>query len=194
MSIRDEEKLRLFTDEALGSAEDTADRINKETNDEESRLLAEGEHKILTEAYEKIQSELKNIRRDNSRELSRETMIKRRELLLYREEIMQNVFDAAREKIEQFTASKEYGNYLVKLATNVLSKQSASFTLFLSPRDLRYKYAILEGLAGQKHKARRNPLLLRVPRHIHKRHPRRRPRPPEGVLHKPPRSRNVRRR
>ena len=82
MSIRDEEKLRLFTDEALGSAEDTADRINKETNDEESRLLAEGEHKILTEAYEKIQSELKNIRRDNSRELSRETMIKRRELLL----------------------------------------------------------------------------------------------------------------
>ena len=134
MSIRDEEKLRLFTDEALGSAEDTADRINKETNDEESRLLAEGEHKILTEAYEKIQSELKNIRRDNSRELSRETMIKRRELLLYREEIMQNVFDAAREKIEQFTA------------TNVLSKQSASFTLFLSPRDLRYKYAILEGL------------------------------------------------
>ena len=146
MSIRDEEKLRLFTDEALGSAEDTADRINKETNDEESRLLAEGEHKILTEAYEKIQSELKNIRRDNSRELSRETMIKRRELLLYREEIMHNVFDAAREKIEQFTASEEYGNYLVKLATNVLSKQSASFTLFLSPRDLRYKYAILEGL------------------------------------------------
>ena len=51
MSIRDEEKLRLFTDEALGSAEDTADRINKETNDEESRLLAEGEHKIITYSF-----------------------------------------------------------------------------------------------------------------------------------------------
>ena len=146
MSVRDEEKLRLFTDEVLGEAEAAADKINREVDAEETRLLEEGEHRILSEAYDRIQSELKNLRRENSQNLSRETMLRRRELLLYRETITRDVFLAAREKIVRFTETEEYGDYLVKLAVDVLSKQSASFTLYLSPRDMKYKYRILEGL------------------------------------------------
>lgn len=146
MSIRDEEKLRRFTDEALGEAEATAAKINTEVDAEEARRLNEGEQKILTEAYERIQSELKVIRRENSQAVSREIMETRRELLLYREQIMRRVFDKAREKIVRFTESDGYGEYLVKLCTGIISRQSASFTIFLSPRDLAHKYAILEGL------------------------------------------------
>ena len=146
MSIRDEEKLRRFTDESLGEAEATADKINAEVDAEEERRMDEGEHKILTEAYDRIQSELKSIRRDNSQILSREIMERRRELLLYREEIMHRVFDKAREKLIRFTESEGYRDYLVKLCVDVMRRQSASFTIFLSPRDLTYKYAILEGL------------------------------------------------
>lgn len=146
MSVRDEEKLRLFTDEVLGEAETAADKINKEVDAEEARLLEEGEHRILAEAYDRIQSELKNLRRENSQTLSRETMLRRRELLLYRDKITRDVFLAAREKLVRFTETEGYGDYLVKLAVDVLAKQSASFTLYLSPRDMKYKYRILEGL------------------------------------------------
>lgn len=146
MSIRDEEKLRRFAEESLGEAEATAAKINAEVDSEEARRLTEGEHKILQAAYEHIQTELKSIRRENSQILSREIMETRRELLLYREELMHRVFDKAREKITEFVASDGYKDYLVKLCQNVLRRQSASFTLYMSPRDLMYKYDVLEGL------------------------------------------------
>lgn len=146
MSVRDEEKLMRFVNEALGEAEEIAARIDAEVSAEETRRLEEGEHKILTEAYEHIQSELKNIRRENSQTISREIMEKRRELLLYREQIMGKVFDLTREKLAEFAAGDTYCKWLVKLCVDVLRKQSASFTIFLSPKDMQYKYNILEAL------------------------------------------------
>ena len=146
MSVRDEEKLMRFVNEALGEAEEIAARIDSEVSAEEKKSLDEGEKKILTEVYERIQSEMKKIRRENSQTLSREIMEKRRELLLYREEIMKNVLDRARVKLIDFAASPEYRDWLVKLCVGVLRKQSASFTRFLSPNDLQYKYPILEAL------------------------------------------------
>ena len=146
MPVRDDEKLMRFVNEALGEAEEIAARIDSEVTAEEKKRLDEGEKKILTEAYELIQGELKNIRRENSQTLSREVMERRRELLLYREEIMKKVIDRAREKLTAFAGSDEYKNWLVRLCVSVLRKQSASFTIFLSPNDLRYKYAILEAL------------------------------------------------
>lgn len=146
MSVRDEEKLMRFVNEALGEAEEIAARIDSEVSAEEKKCLDEGEKKILTEVYERIQSEMKKIRRENSQTLSREIMEKRRELLLYREEIMKNVLDRARVKLIDFAASPEYRDWLVKLCVGVLRKQSASFTIFLSPNDLQYKYSILEAL------------------------------------------------
>ena len=146
MSVRDEEKLMRFVNEALGEAEEIAARIDSEVSAEEKKSLDEGEKKILTEVYERIQSEMKKIRRENSQTLSREIMEKRRELLLYREEIMKNVLDRARVKLIDFAAGTEYRDWLVKLCVGVLRKQSASFTIFLSPNDLQYKYSILEAL------------------------------------------------
>ena len=146
MPIRDEEKLMRFVNEALGEAEEIAGRIDSEVTAEEKKRLDEGEHKILTEVYERIQSEMKRIRRENSQALSREIMETRRELLLYREEIMKNVLDRAREKLTEFVSGESYKDWLVKLCVGVLRKQSASFTIFLSQNDLQYKYAILEAL------------------------------------------------
>ena len=146
MPIRDEEKLMRFVNEALGEAEEIAGRIDSEVTAEEKKRLDEGEHKILTEVYERIQSEMKRIRRENSQALSREIMETRRELLLYREEIMKKVLDRAREKLTEFVSGESYKDWLVKLCVGVLRKQSASFTIFLSQNDLQYKYAILEAL------------------------------------------------
>ena len=64
MSVRDEEKLMRFVNEALGEAEGIAERIDSEVTAEEKKRLDEGEHKILTEVYERIQSEMKKIRRE----------------------------------------------------------------------------------------------------------------------------------
>ncbi len=146
MPVRDDEKLLRFVNEVLGEAEAIAGRIDSEVSTEEKKRLDEGEHAILTEAYELIQRELKSIRRENSQTLSREIMERRRELLLYREEIMQKVIGRAQEKLAAFAAGAEYKDWLVRLCVNVLRNQSASFTIFLSPNDLQYKYAILEAL------------------------------------------------
>ncbi|MBQ8509779.1 MAG: hypothetical protein IJ493_07730 [Clostridia bacterium] len=146
MSIQDEAKLRRFADEALGEAEAIASKIDAEVDAERRRRLEEGEKRILSEAYDHIQTELKNIRRQNSQELSRCTMEERRKLLLYREEIMRQVFDRVRERILDFTSTDAYRDYLVKLCVDVLRRQSLSFTIYLSPRDMTCKYAILEGL------------------------------------------------
>lgn len=146
MSVRDEEKLMRFVNEALGEAEEIASRIEAEVSAEESKRLEEGERKILAEAYAHIQSELKNIRRENSQTLSRKIIESRRELLLYREQIMGKVFDMTREKLVGFTAGESYRNWLVQLCVDVLRKQSASFTIYLSPKDMQYKYNILEAL------------------------------------------------
>lgn len=146
MSVRDEEKILRFVGEVLGEAENIAKRIDNEVSAEEQKQLCEGEKKILTENYERIQSEKKNIRRENSQILSREIMEKRRELLLYREEIMQKVIDRAREKLTQFTKTPEYKDWLIDLCVDVLRNRSASFTIYLSPNDLQYKYKILEAL------------------------------------------------
>jgi vacuolar-type H+-ATPase subunit E/Vma4 len=146
MSIRDEEKIRRFTDEVFEEAESIAEKMNAETDAEEALRLKEGENKILAEAYDLIQNEIKNINRENSQILSQEIMKTRRELLLYREEIMHRVFERAREKINVFTSSDEYGKYLVKLCVDVLRRQDSSFTIYLSPRDMALKYQILQAL------------------------------------------------
>ncbi len=146
MPVRDEEKLIRFVNEVLSEAESIAERIDSEVSSEEKMRLDDGEKKILTESYERIQREMKTIRRENSQTLSREIMIKRRELLLYREEIMKKVIDRAREKLTAFAEGAEYKDWLVKLCVDLLRKQSASFTIFLSPNDLKYKYSILEAL------------------------------------------------
>lgn len=146
MPVRDDEKLIRFTNEVIGEAESIADRIDSEVSAQEKQRLDEGEHAILTEAYELIQRELKQIRRENSQALSREIMEKRRELLLYREEIMQGVIGRAQEKLAAFAAGADYKDWLVRLCVKVLKNQSASFTIYLSPNDLKYKYAILEAL------------------------------------------------
>lgn len=109
-----EEKLRSFKSvvlrEAKTKGEKKLDKTKKKTND----AMEKNETEYLSEAYEKIQSKIRSIRREDNEKVLQADIEARKKLLKAREDIVNKVFEEAREKLVEFKASGEYSDWLKK--------------------------------------------------------------------------------
>lgn len=148
MALKENEKLQRFADEVFSQADVERNQILKETQEQHEKLLEEGTRKIREEAKAYLAGEIKELRRKNSQQLSKHTMQLRKDLLLYRENLIQNISEKVTERICAFTQSSEYKDYLIKLCINVLRSQEADFVLYLSENDMKYKADILGAVSN----------------------------------------------
>ncbi len=150
MALKENEKLQRFADDVLRQANAERDEILGETQQQYEQLLKEGAEQIRKEADRLIETETKELRRKSNLQLSQQTMQERKELLLYRESLIQSLLDNVTERITAFTTSDEYRDYLIRLCMLVLSERDAVFTLYLSQRDMKYKDDLLNAVKERK--------------------------------------------
>lgn len=146
MPYSDNEKLRRFADEVIAMAEAERKQIESETEKKYEQLLAEGKRKIRDDTLDYLAREINNLRQKSGQSLSQHTLQKRKELLLYRENIIKTVSDKVLTRLADFVRSPDYRTFLVRLCVNVLKNQNHAFILYLSEADMQYKSDLLSAV------------------------------------------------
>lgn len=114
MSTTLEEKLAEFSAAVLAEAQRKRAELEAENEEIKSRKIDSVQDEYLNKAYGIIQSGISEIRKaDNERVLSAQNA-SRRELLLKRESIIDEVFNKAAEKLRAFTQTEAYTEWLEK--------------------------------------------------------------------------------
>lgn len=107
-----EEKLSKFVQAITQYAEEQRDKIIREAEEYKSERLKKAEREVLTDAYKLIQSETEAIRKQNVREMSLRDLASRKEVLVRRRQITDEIFERVKEKLKSYTLSPEYGQYM----------------------------------------------------------------------------------
>lgn len=134
-----EEKLEHFANDIMADValkrQKILDGVDKTINEKYDRKETE----FYTEAYEIIQGNLKKIDKEKNEIISKATMANKILLLNKRTEIINNVFESAREKLRAFTLEKDYYDYLVNMIKNDLDAiGDGEIIIILNASDERY--------------------------------------------------------
>lgn len=108
------EKLNRFSAAVLSDAQKKRAEIEEENELIKKKKNDEAQNEFLKEAFEKIQSAVTDIRRENNEKVLMAEVNARRELFSEREKIIDNVFNEVKERLSEFTKTEEYGKWLVK--------------------------------------------------------------------------------
>jgi len=130
------EAINKYAKEQRDKLNSEAEKIRKE---EEIRI----EDEMLGNAYKLIQREMAEMKTEISREYSNREMEGRRKLFERRSEIMDEVFDKARERLIEFTKSDSYEKFLKDVVCSVLEILNGSdLVLYLRSEDKRFVDAL----------------------------------------------------
>lgn len=126
------EAINKYAKEQRDKLNSEAEKIRKE---EEIRI----EDEMLGNAYKLIQREMAEMKTEISREYSNREMEGRRKLFERRSEIMEEVFDKARERLLEFTKSDAYEKFLKDVVSSVLETLNESdLVLYLRSEDQHF--------------------------------------------------------
>lgn len=131
-----EEKVSKFVQAITEYAEEQRDKLRKETEAFKTERLMKAEQEVLNDSYHLIQKEIAESRGESLREMSRRDLAARKEVLSRRLQIMNEVFDRARDSLVKYTATSEYIDFLRRTLsdmTAVLPKDGTVY--YLAPRD-----------------------------------------------------------
>ncbi len=106
-------KIEHFKSEIMNDVADKRKIIEKHVYDKLEKDYKEKEFRFLEEAYEIIQTGLKNIDKEKNEVISKAQMENKVRLLAKRKEIIDTVFKKAKEKIAEYTKTKEYNKQLI---------------------------------------------------------------------------------
>ena len=133
------EQLNAFSAVVMHNANEERDRLMKETEAKYKSIIAERENEYLEEAYEIIQKSKSESERFAGEELLHAEMDSKKQVLLKREEIINNVMDSAKTRLAEFTHSGEYEEWLVKKAQSAAKEAlEGGKIIYVSEDDMRY--------------------------------------------------------
>ena len=138
-----EEKLKSFAAIVMEDAEKQRKERLAELEKKKKKRIERKENEILADAYEQIQQAVARKKRENGeRALKIETEVKK-ELILFREEIIDRVFSKVHEKLVEFTSSADYQSWLVKRTIKAsVEVGKGKKVIYLSSGDMKFKEAI----------------------------------------------------
>ncbi len=119
--------LDSFLENVLKEAQESYQRNIQELDKLQSKNVEKAEDEILNDIYQQIQSNINNIKNDARRKISEKTAQSRCELLKRREEITKQVFDSVKAKLENFTESAEYTEFLKKILADFEKKSAVIY-------------------------------------------------------------------
>lgn len=134
------EKLNTFTSLVLDDAGTKRDELLEKIKKKHDTWVDAKETEFLEEAYKLIQHSITDAKKSANEKVLQEELEARKKLLLTRERIVNEVMEAAAEKLKAFTKTEEYGKWLPdKIEKAVFEVGKGPKTVYISSDDLRFK-------------------------------------------------------
>ncbi len=137
------EKLNTFTSLVIKDAEEKREKLMKSVEKEYSERLDERENELLENAYENIQENIQTAKREANERVLHAQMDSKKQLILRREEIIDEVMKTVRAKLVEFTESDEYEAWLIsKIEKALFEVGKGSKIVYISPEDIKLREKI----------------------------------------------------
>lgn len=139
METKNSAFLRTISDASI----ERRDKVVSEMENLRREKLKEAEIEAQRRYSEYLDDQIKSFTRLDGVEEGGRASLTRRNIAEKREHIAKSVFSEVLNKLEKFTNTSEYENFLIKSVKNILSiAGERDVTIYLKPRDLKYKDAI----------------------------------------------------
>jgi vacuolar-type H+-ATPase subunit E/Vma4 len=134
-----ETKLNKFSAFVLEDALKQRDAMVDKFEKEKKQRIDKKEMELLTEAYSGIRTTVESARRENGERVLKVEMDMKKELIIKREHIIDEVFAKVRVKVDEYIKSPEYEKWLI----DGISKASGELgegrkTVYLAEADMAY--------------------------------------------------------
>lgn len=140
-----EDKLELFEQEIMQRAQAQRDAILKETEQMKRDALGQEENRLLEESFRRIQSQIDEIKTENVKEISRETLALKKALFKQREQYLSQMIAEARVELGSFAKSERYEAYFLgKIKELAAFWKLEGSTIKVRPEDAAYASRIRE--------------------------------------------------
>lgn len=144
-----EEKLKSFSAIVLSEANKQKEQKLASLEEEKNRRIDEKETELLAEAYEDIQRSVIKSRRENSERVLKVEMEMKKDIIIQREKIIDDVFNEVRERLEAFTDSAEYENWLLARTRTASSEAGeGAKEVLVTKKDLKFKDVLEKSIGG----------------------------------------------
>ncbi len=138
------EKINRFSNLVLDDAEHQKEELLTRIDEEKKSRLEDKENEYLAEAYDEIQEDIDNVRKENNTKILKAETDARRAVLLKREEIIAKVFDAVKSKLTDYMSTPEYGKWLIDTARAAMEETGKGTKLvYVSEDDMRFEKEII---------------------------------------------------
>ena len=128
-------------------AEEQRSKMQSEAEDFKNRELNIAEEEGLKEAYTMIQKKMADINNRISSDRSKQEAESRRNIFIRRKEIEDEVFEKAKQRLIEFTATEKYISLLETSAKNIAEVLGADdITVYLKKDDMKHKDRIIKAL------------------------------------------------
>ena len=135
-----EDKLAVFSNVVLAEAEKQKEKLVKESEMKKKKAIENKENEYLEDAYAEIQRAVSKYSKESNERVLKFEMGLKKNLLLRREEIIDEVFKAVEDKLSAFTQTDEYKIWLEKKIEKACKEVGrGKKNVFVSEKDLKYK-------------------------------------------------------
>ncbi|MCD8390882.1 MAG: V-type ATP synthase subunit E [Firmicutes bacterium] len=139
------EKLNNFSSLVIEDANEKKDEKMAQLDRKYKYLMDAKENEYLQEAYEKIQNSVNESRKEANEHLLHVEMESKRNILLKREAIIDDVADAVVQRLREFKKKAEYKEWLLnKIKTAYFELGDGAKTVYIAGEDMMYKDNITE--------------------------------------------------
>lgn len=134
------DKLNTFKALVLHDAQEKRDEIMEQTEKEYQGRIDKKETEILESAYRDIQKNIRETQKDTNGKILHTELDAKRRLIVRREEIIEDVMNAARDRLKEFTQSADYESWLLKKTETAISELGdGAKTVYISADDVKFK-------------------------------------------------------
>lgn len=137
-----DERVSKFVTAITKEAEEKRSAIENETKAFVEAEMKKAESEVLQESFQLIQHAAANIRSDAGSRISAGRLESKRALLCRREEIIEEVLSAVKDKVRKFAESAEYEAFLKKSAEKGKEIFGDGLRAFMRPEDMKYAAAV----------------------------------------------------
>ncbi len=137
-----EKKIADFSNIILTEAQRQKEEIVADIEKSKSLALHEKEMEFLEDAYEDIQKAVSKYSKEQNGRVLKEEMNAKKNILKKREEIINEVFTSAKNRLIDFTNSADYEKWLISLAKKACDEIGTG-EINLCEKDIKFKDALI---------------------------------------------------
>lgn len=137
------EKLNTFTSLVLDDADTKRSELIEKVQKKHDTMVNAKETEFLEEAYDSIQHSITEAKKASNEKILHVELEAKKQLLLTREQIINEVMENTLEKLKSFTKTEEYGKWLMtKIEKAIFEVGKGAKVVYISSDDLKFKEQI----------------------------------------------------